>query len=243
MLELRGVAYRYPGSARTAIGAVDMVVADGEAVGIVGANDSGKSTLCLVASGLAPASVGGELTGDVLLDGAAIRGLKPDELAGRVGIVFQDPSTQRSGITGSVFEEVAVGPVNLGWARADSVAATRSALHAFGIEQLALRDPARLSGGQSQLVAIASMVAMRPRLLILDEPVAQLDPEATAVVVEALRAVARAGTSLLIAEHRIDVLHALCSRVIALDGGTVTIDGAARAVLADSRLAALGVPA
>jgi energy-coupling factor transporter ATP-binding protein EcfA2 len=221
MLELRDISYRYPGSARPAIEGIDLSIADGEIVGLAGANDAGKSTLCLVASGLAPASIGGELSGDVLIDGTSIRGRRPHELAGRTGIVFQDPATQRSGITSSVFEEVAFGPVNLGWSVAASVAATREALRTLGIEDLAERHPARLSGGQAQLEAIASILAMRPRLLVLDEPTAQLDPEATALVIEALRAVAAAGTSLLVAEHRTDVLAALGTRVVVLESGRV----------------------
>ena len=242
MLELRGVSYRYPGSARPAITGVDLAIAKGEIVGLAGANDSGKSTLCLVASGLAPASVGGELTGDVLVDGASIRGGRPHELAARTGIVFQDPATQRSGVTSSVFEEVALGPVNLGWPAVESVAATRQAARTLGIEDLVERHPARVSGGQAELVAIASIMAMRPGVLILDEPTAQLDPEATASVIAAVRAIAAAGTSLLIAEHRTDVLAALCSRVIVLEAGRVVLDGPVDSVLADSRLDAFGAP-
>ena len=241
MLELRRVSYRYPGSARQAIAGVDLAIAEGEIVGLAGANDSGKSTLCLVASGLAPASVGGELTGDVLVDGLSIRGQWPHELAGRTAIVFQDPATQRSGVMGSVFEEVAFGPVNLGWPVVESVSAAREALRTLGIEDLAERHPARLSGGQAQLVATASMMAMRPGVLILDEATAQLDPEATAQVIAALRAIAAAGMSLLVAEHRTDVLAALCKRIVVLEAGRFALDGASASVLADSRLEALGV--
>ena len=232
MLELRGVSFRYPGSARPAIRDIELAVAAGEAVGLAGANDAGKSTLCHVASGLAPASVGGELTGDVLVAGDSIRGRRPHELAGRTGIVFQDPTTQRSGVTGSVFEEVAFGPVNLGWAAAESVVAAREALRMLGLEDLAERHPARLSGGEAQLVAVASILAMRPTVLILDEPTAQLDPDATAQVIGALRAIASAGTSLLIAEHRTDVLAALCTRLVVLEAGRVALDGPAATVLA-----------
>jgi len=241
MLELRGVTYRYPGSAHPALVDVDLAVTEGEIVGLVGANDAGKSTLCLVAAGLAPAAIGGELAGEVRVAGEPIRGRRPHELAGLVGLVFQDPATQRSGVTGTVFEEVAFGPVELGWAVADSVSATRDALRAVGIEDLAERHPARLSGGQAQLVAIASILAMRPRCLVLDEPTAQLDHEATALVLAALRSVAEAGTSLLIAEHRTDVLALLVTRVVALDGGRVALD-APVAAMGDPRLAELGVP-
>ena len=214
IVELHDVVYRYPGSARQAIAGIDLAIEAGEIVGVVGPNDAGKSTLCLVASGLAPASTGGALTGRVTIDGEA-------------GIVFQDPAAQRSGVTGTVFEEVAVGPVNLGRSVHETVAAVRGALRAVGIEDLAERHPAHLSGGQAQLLAIASALAMGPRLLVLDEPTAQLDPEATDAVVASLRALAGAGTALLIAEHRLDVLDALGARRIALAGGRLASAGGA----------------
>jgi energy-coupling factor transporter ATP-binding protein EcfA2 len=241
MLTLEGVAYRYPGYSRLVLRDVELRIEDGEIVGLVGPNEAGKSTLCLVASGLAPASVGGELRGTVTIDGEALAGRPTHELAAIVGLVFQNPNTQRSGVAGTVFEEVALGPVNLGLPVAETVARTRDALARLRIEALAERDPARLSGGQAQLVAIASIVAMRPRHLILDEPTAQLDPEGTRLVGDALRALSEMGTALLIAEHKTDLLEDLCSRVVCIDGGQLVLDGPAASVLADPALAALGV--
>src|SRR5258707_15601657 len=100
MLELRSVSYRYAGYSTEVLSGVDLRLDDGEIVGLVGPNEAGKSTLCLVASGLAPASVGGVLGGEVLVDGTAMAGLPTHELATRVGIVFQNPNTQRSGVRG-----------------------------------------------------------------------------------------------------------------------------------------------
>ncbi|HJW22145.1 MAG TPA: ABC transporter ATP-binding protein [Candidatus Limnocylindrales bacterium] len=241
MLELRGVSYRYPGYARQVLSGIDLSLADGEIVGLVGPNEAGKSTLCLVASGLAPASVGGTLGGEVLIDGRSIAGQAPFELASRVGLVFQNPNTQRSGVTATVFEEVALGPVNLGLELAETVERTRWALATLGIADIAGRDPMRLSGGQAQLVAIASILAMRPPHLVLDEPTAQLDPEGTRLVGEALRALARTGTGLLIAEHKAELLDAICQRVVALDGGQIVLDGTPADVFEDPRIAAIGV--
>ncbi len=241
MLELRGVAYRYPGYARLVLQDLDIAIDRHEIVGLVGPNEAGKSTLCLVASGLAPASIGGTLTGSVLIDGEPIAGRPVHDLAASVGLVFQDPNTQRSGVTGTVFEEVALGSVNLGRPVAETVARTRSALATLRIEHLADRDPMRLSGGQAQLVAIASILAMEPRLFILDEPTAQLDPEGTRLVGEAIRRLAATGTSLLIAEHKTDLLDGLCTRIIALDGGRVVLDGPADTVLESDGLTQIGI--
>ena len=243
MLELANVSYRYPGYARLVLRDLNLRIEDGEIVGLVGANESGKSTLCLVASGLAPASVGGVLKGTVLVDGAPLAGRPTHELAALVGLVFQNPNTQRSGVTGTVFEEVALGPVNLGLPVADTIARTRDALARLQIAGLADRNPAELSGGQAQLVAIAALLAMRPRHLVLDEPTAQLDPEGTRLVGEALRALAVTGTALLIAEHKTDLLDGLCQRVIALDGGTIALDGPAAETLGSPLLDAIGVEA
>lgn len=241
MLELRGVGYRYAGYANAVLHEIDLRLADGEIVGVVGANEAGKSTLCLVASGLAPGSIGGGLTGTVAIDGQDMAGRPLHEFSTRVGIGFQNPATQLSGVTGSVFEEVALGPMNLGLPARESVERTKEALATLGIGHLAEREPRRLSGGQAQLVVIASLLAMRPAHLVLDEPTAQLDPEGTRLVGEALRALAGTGTALLVVEHKTDLLAGLCSRVVVLDAGRIVVDGAADEVLADPRLDAWGV--
>jgi len=241
MLELTGVSYRYAGYATEVLHDIDLRLADGEIVGLVGPNEAGKSTLCLVASGLAPASVGGSLRGTLTLDGTPAAGLATHELAERVVVGFQNPNTQRSGIAATVFEEIALGPMNLGLAVAETVERTREAIERLKLEHLILRDPQRLSGGQAQLVGIASLLAMRPRHVILDEPTAQLDPAGTRLVGEALRSLAGTGTSLLIAEHKTDLLDGLCSRIVAIDGGRIVIDGPTGEVFDDPRLTGLGV--
>jgi energy-coupling factor transporter ATP-binding protein EcfA2 len=123
------------------------------------------------------------------------------------------------------------------------VARTKAALAILDIEALAEREPRRLSGGQAQLVVIASLLAMRPAHLVLDEPTAQLDPEGTRLVGTALRELAATGTALLVVEHKTDLLDGLCSRVLVVDDGRIALDGPAREVLADPRLEMWGVEA
>jgi energy-coupling factor transporter ATP-binding protein EcfA2 len=241
MLELRGASYRYAGYANDALKEIDLRLDDGEIVGLVGPNEAGKSTLCLVASGLAPASIGGSLTGAMTIDGTPTAGLKTHELAERVVVGFQNPNTQRSGIAATVFEEIALGPMNLGLPVVETVARTREAIARLRLEHLVERDPQRLSGGQAQLVGIASLLAMRPRHIILDEPTAQLDPAGTRLVGEALRSLAETGTSLLIAEHKTDLLDGLCRRIVAIEAGRIVLDGPTAEVFDDPRLAELGV--
>ena len=243
MLSLENVSYRYAGYAKKVLRDVDLTLGDGEIVGLVGANEAGKSTLCLVGAGLAPGSIGGGLDGRVSIDGVVMTGRPQHEFATRVGIGFQNPSTQLSGVTGSVFEEVALGPMNLGLPGRETVARAKAALATLGIEDLAEREPRRLSGGQAQLVVIASLLAMRPAHLILDEPTAQLDPEGTRLVGVALRGLAATGAALLIVEHKTDLLAGVCDRVVVIEDGRIVSDGPTTAVLGDARLDGWGVEA
>ena len=243
MLELRDVSYRYAGATRASLRGVSLQLHDGEVVGFVGPSESGKTTTCLVASGLAPRAVGGRMLGSLLIDGRDVTNEPMHALAGSVGIAFQSPATQLSGVAATVYEEVAFGPMNLGMPRAEVIGRTRSALEALRISSLAERDPSRLSGGQMQLVALAGLLAMGPRHLLLDEPTAQLDPAGTRLVADAIGRLAAAGTSILVAEQKTDLLADLASRVVAIDDGQVALDGPADVVLADSRLAELGVAA
>ena len=152
MLELQGASYRYAGYSTEVLHDVNLRLEDGEIVGLVGPNEAGKSTLCLVASGLAPASIGGSLKGTLTLGGEPAAGLSTHALAERVVVGFQNPNTQRSGIAATVFEEIALGPMNLGLPVPETVERTREAIARLKLDHLIKRDPQRLSGGQAQLV-------------------------------------------------------------------------------------------
>lgn len=241
MLTLEAVSYRYAGARGASLRDVSLELRDGEVVGIVGPSEAGKTTLALVASGLAPRAIGGQLRGTVRLDGVDLAGRAMHEVAAQVAIGFQNPATQLSGVTETVFEEVAFGPMNLGVPRNEVIARTWDALAALRIEPLAERDPARLSGGQQQLVAIAGLLALRPRHLVLDEPTAQLDPAGTTLVAEALATIARDGASICVVEQKTDLLAGLADRVAVVAAGLIAFEGQAGDVLGDPRLSELGV--
>ncbi len=241
MLRLSGVTYRHAGARTPALRDVDLALADGEVVGVVGANGAGKSTLCLVAAGFAPRLIGGTLTGRIEVDGTDLAALPIHEIVPLVAIGFDDPWTQLSGVTQTVFEEIGFGPANLGVPRDELVARVRDAMRSLAIEPLAERDPARLSGGQQQLVAIAGLLAMGARHLVLDEPTSQLDPSGTALVGAAIPRLAAAGASILLVEHKTDLLADVAQRVAVLHEGQVAFEGSATEVLADQRLRELGV--
>jgi energy-coupling factor transport system ATP-binding protein len=241
-LRLVDVGYRYAGATTEVLAGITLDVRPGQVVGLVGANDAGKSTLCLVAAGLAPGSIGGRLEGSVLLDGRETRDLKPWEAAQRCGILFQNPATQHSGTAPTVFEEIAFGPRNLGLDLGEIVDRVEDVLATLRIGDLAGRDPQRLSGGESQLVALAGVMAMRPSLLVLDEPTSQLDPAGTRLVGDALaRLTVEAGVAILVVEHKTSLLARIADDVVVLDSGRIAVQGPASKVLGLEELIEHGV--
>ena len=141
-LRLSAATYRYAGARRDALDSVDLEISTGSVLGVVGPNEAGKSTLCLVASGLAPVVVSGRLSGSVTIDGRETTDMRPHELAQRCGILFQDAQAQLSGTASTVFEEVAFGPRNLGLSLPAVIERVEACLGALGIASLADRDPA-----------------------------------------------------------------------------------------------------
>jgi energy-coupling factor transporter ATP-binding protein EcfA2 len=240
-LALRGVGYRYAGAGAASLLDIDLELPDGEVLGVVGASEAGKTTLCLVAAGIAPRAIGGQIRGRITLNGDDVDTWPMHRLSQRVGIGFQNPATQLSQVTETVFEEVAFGPMNLGLPRDEVLERTWSAVESVRIGSLVERDPRRLSGGQQQLVAIAGLLALGPDHLVLDEPTAQLDPAGTRLVAEAVARLAGGGASILIAEQKTDLLRAVAGRVVGLEAGRIVLDGPAREVLGDPALEELGV--
>ena len=240
-LQMRGATYAYAGTKATVLEGIDLDVEPGRVVAVVGPNESGKSTLCLVAAGLAPAAIGGRLSGSVVLDGQETATLKPYEAAQRCGILFQNPATQLSGTSATVWEELAFGPRNLGLSIDEVADRVEGAMTTLQIGGLAERDPHRLSGGQAQLVALASVVALRPSMLVLDEPTSQLDPAGTRLVGDALARLAESGTAILLVEHKTGLVERVADQVVLLVGGRVEVVGPAATVLADPRLEEFGV--
>lgn len=241
-IRLEAATYRYAGSDAPALRSVDLELEAGRVIGVVGANGSGKSTLALVAVGLAPSAIGGTLEGTVRVDDFVTATTPAHQLAQRAGICFQDSQTQLTSSVPTVWEEVAFGPRNLSLPLDEVVDRTWRAVDALRLRPIIDRDPTRLSGGQAQLVAIASILALQPRYLVLDEPTAQLDPLGTKLVAETLAKAARdTGTGVLIVEHKTDILQRLCDEIIVLRGGEVVERGPAAEVLDDQRLSEWGV--
>jgi energy-coupling factor transport system ATP-binding protein len=241
VLRLEGVSYRYPGTKRDALAGVSLELAEGTITGLAGANESGKSTLCLVAGGLAPRVVGGRLVGDLVIDGQRVANWPMHQLSELVVTGLQDPAGQLSLVADTVLEEVAYGPANLGLPRDEVWTRAEAALEQVDISDLRERDPVELSGGQQQLVVLAGLLAMGARHLILDEPVAHLDAHSTGLVLKAIAATAAAGTAVLIAEQRIEALEQVCDSLAVVASGNVVSHGPISSVLANPAVQALGV--
>jgi energy-coupling factor transport system ATP-binding protein len=220
---------------------VDLAVAAGEVVLITGLSGCGKSTLALALTGLIPSRVHGELRGRVSFGGRPLSGLPPHEASQLVGMVFQNPNLQL--INHTVEAEVAFGPENLALPQPEIAARVEWCLEVTGMAGMRRASTVTLSGGQKQRTAIAATLAMRPRVLVLDEPLSDLDPVGAQEVLGTLRRLARdEGAGVVIIEHRVDEVAPWADRVVLMDGGRVVLDQPPRQAWADqARWAGIGV--
>ena len=223
-LSLRRVSYTYPDSASPALAGITLDVRRGEIVFITGPTGAGKTTLCLAASGILHHEYGGTLEGTVAIHGKDARDYRDmGEIGRHVGVVFDDADAQL--IFTTVEEEIASGLENLGIPREEMQQRLRRVMEATGIADLAARAPHTLSGGQKQRLAIAATLALGTEILIMDEPTAELDREATAVVSALLRRLADEGTAVLIVEQKIGELAAIADRMVVIEDGAITAVG------------------
>jgi cobalt transport protein ATP-binding subunit len=224
-IRVDGLTYRYPGGA-PALDGVRFEAAVGERVGLVGPNGAGKTTLFLCLSGVLRGR------GTVLL-----AGLDPSDptqrrqLPARVGIIFQDSDDQVFNAT--VFDDVAFGPLNLGLPADEVRARVKEALAAVALSGLESRVPFHLSGGERRRVALAGVLAMRPEILLLDEPSLHLDPRGRR---ELIRLINQLPGTQVVAAHDLELILETCSRTLVIDGGRVVADGPARELLANAAL-------
>ncbi len=241
MIELHRVNYRYSQTGSWILNDINLEIHPGEYVLLCGASGSGKSTLCRTFNGLIPHFHGGILEGRVLVVGKDTHTHSVNDLFAQVGMVFQNPEAQLFNRT--VERELAFGLESLGLPR-DSIHARIAASAAtVGITDLLTRRPQQLSGGERQLVAIASILALQPQVLVLDEPFAHLDAPNVRRVQAALRTIHQQGTAIILTEHRLQ--HALSDtdRLIVMQQGRIVLDGRPRAVLqADPRQFGVNIP-
>lgn len=242
MISLQHVTYTYPGTISPALRDVSLAIPAGQFCALIGANGAGKSTLAYTLAGFVPHFYHGKLTGEVTLAGKPTRLTPLNELVLSVGLIFQNPFNQISGTKFTVREEIAFGLENLGMPRPEMQVRVAATMALLGIEDLADRSPLALSGGQMQRVAIASVLAMRPKVLVLDEPTSQLDPIGSREVFSAVRALmAQENMTVVMIEHKLEWVAVFADRVVALAEGMIVADGTAAEILTDETLLGKGI--
>ena len=230
MIRIRHLNYVYPGADRPALQDVSLDVNEGEFVLLAGPSGAGKSTLLRCLNGLVPHFSGGVIRGEVRVAGQDVLTSGPQVLSRSVGFVFQDPEAQS--VVDEVESEIAFGLENSAIPTEEMRDRVEEALGALGLEDLRTRSPWTLSGGERQKVAIASVLACRPRILALDEPTSQLDPQAARDLLETIaRLNAEYGLTVVLVEHRLERVVSFAQRLVYLEEGQVTLDGPMREVL------------
>ena len=242
IIQLNDVSFSYAGEKDArALDNVSLSIAEGEFVGVLGPSGAGKSTLAAALSGAIPHHFRGKLFGAVIVDGQDTCDVTLTDVSRVVGSVNQDIDAQM--VASVVEDELLFGLENFGVPRDQIEARLAAALDAVGIPELRDREIATLSGGQKQKVAIAAMLALRPRVLVLDEPTAALDPASTRMVFDTLRDLnEREGITVVVIEQKVATLAERCGRILVLDHGRVVLDGTPREVFSHgTELRALGV--
>ncbi len=217
---VENLSFRYRTRTELAIQDISLTVHPGEMILVAGASGCGKTTLARCINGLIPRSYKGELQGSVYLYGRPVSEMTLAEIAQVVGTLLQDP--ERQIVASQVFHEVAFGPENLGLPREEILERVDEALHRLGIEHLRERETFNLSGGEKQKVALAGVLAMRPTVLLLDEPLASLDPASAHEALALFRRLADEGTTIVLVEHRVeDALAARPDRLLYIEDAQV----------------------
>ncbi len=231
LVKLTNVTYQYPLTKTPVLKGLNFSIEEGQFVAVIGPNGAGKSTLCYTLAGFVPHFYKGELSGTVEVAGIETQASSLDAWVLNVGLAFQNPFNQISGAKYTVFEEIAFGLENTGVPRDEMQERVKQAMALTGITGLAERSPYALSGGQQQRVALTSILVMRPKLLVLDEPTSQMDPIGTREVFQVIKTLSESGMSVVMAEHKIEWIAAFADRVIALHEGEILLDGKPEEVL------------
>ncbi|RPJ28916.1 MAG: ABC transporter ATP-binding protein [Chloroflexi bacterium] len=231
IVNLQNVTYQYPLTDTPALQNINLQVNEGEFVAVIGPNGAGKSTLCYTLAGFVPHFFKGELTGVVEVVGVESHNSSLSEWVLNVGLAFQNPFNQISGAKYTVFEELAFGLENIGIPREEMKTRVEEAMELTGIGDLADRSPYSLSGGQQQRVALASILVMQPKVLVLDEPTSQMDPIGTREVFGVIRKMTERGMTVILAEHKVEWIAQFADRVVALYEGQILTAGKPREVL------------
>lgn len=242
IVQANHLSFTYTGASKPSIEDLSIGVSPGEFVVLTGPSGCGKTTICRCLNGLIPNFYSGDFTGDLIVDGLSVKDHTTAELAPHVGMVFQNPENQLFSL--SVERDVAFGPENLGLSREETRKRVDWALDVTGISHLKDKPPYELSGGQQQRAAIAGVLAMQPKVIILDEPTSFLDPKSALEILEVISNLnKKLGITIILVEHRLDIVSKHANRVIVMDNGRIVLDGTPKDVYGEhARLIGIGLP-
>ena len=240
-IEFKDVSYAYPLTNKAAVKHLNCKLESGKCYGIIGPNAGGKTTFCNLMRGLCPKFYGGILKGDVIVNGKSTREWEDEELSVQIGYVFQDPFAQVSGIKETVFEEIGMGLENLGVETEEMIQRILEISKMVNVEALLQKNPLALSGGQCQRVAFASVLALNSDIIVIDEPTSQLDPEGTESVFAIIKAMKDKQKTIILVEHKIDLIAEYADDVLVLKDGELIAVGDKNEILTDITLMEKGV--
>lgn len=237
---LKNVNYQYPLEEKEVVCDFTYCFEQGKVYGLIGENESGKTTLCNIIRGFIPELYRGKLEGEILINGRKISSYDSGELASIVGYSFQNPFVQISGVKDNVYEEIAYGMENIGVPREQMIKRVDELVKMFHLEELVDKNPYELSGGQKQRVALASMIALDPEVVIMDEPTSQLDPKSTEDIFEIVNILKKQGKTIILIEHKIDLVAEYCDSILLMYQGELVMHGDAKDVLTDPKVLEYG---
>lgn len=240
IISLKNISYQYPLEDNEVIKNVSLDIEKGKVYGLIGANESGKTSLCNIIRGFIPELYRGKLKGEIIIQGKKIEEYSMGELATIIGYSFQNPFTQISGVKDTVYEEIAYGMENIGISREKMIEKVDEMVKLFHLEKLVDKNPYELSGGQKQRVALASMLALDPEIIIMDEPTSQLDPKSTEDIFEIIQFMKNKGKTIILVEHKIDLIASYCDYIYLMDNGSIEMHGPVREILTDPKVLEYG---
>lgn len=229
LIEFADFSFKYIGSDSLALRKINLSIEPGEFILVTGPSGCGKTTLCRAINGLVPQFHRGYIAGHVYVDGKDTRNSRVAELAPIAGIMFQNPANQL--VTLNVAKEIAFGPENLGVQPSVIRERVERLIKSLGLEDLREKHPYEMSGGQQQMVAMAATLSLQPRILVADEPTSNLDPKSAVKLLGILAELNRNGMTILLVEHRLDLVSRDASRILLMDKGSIVADGPPREVL------------
>ncbi|MHA1812180.1 MAG: energy-coupling factor ABC transporter ATP-binding protein [Candidatus Thorarchaeota archaeon] len=229
LIEWQDFSFKYLGANTLTLKHLNLSIEEGEYVVVTGPSGCGKTTLCRTINGLVPQFHRGYIAGHVIVDSRDTRDHTVAQMASIVGLVFQNPANQL--VTLSVEKEIAFGPENLGVPPDEIRRRVEEMIDAFDLHHLRDKHPHEMSGGEQQRVALAATLALKPKILVADEPTSNLDPQSAERILELIAEQNRRGMTVVLVEHRLDIVAKDASRIVLMNEGSVVADGPPHEVL------------